>query len=252
MRRIRLAPPARSNSSASACFEAVAEHVPAVKFQSACFERYHEPGIAALNNCIAAARASGLMIIFDGKRGDIGITAEHYAAAARGHAHWVTANSYLGDDGLVPLLDAGLGVFALVRTSNPSAGALQNQKLADGRTVAESVAAQVHELSVQYVGTGGVSALGAVVGATDPESAGRLRDLLGGQMILVPGYGAQGGGVQDVLPCFENGKHNALVTASRSVIYAYEKSASADRWQHAIADAARRFADDVGTATGWR
>lgn len=232
--------------------DAVAGHVPAVKFQSACFERYRGPGVNVMHRCMSRARDQGLIVIYDGKRGDIGITAEHYAAAVAGSADWVTANSYLGVDALIPLLDAGLGVFALVRTSNPSGASVQSQQLADGRTVAEMIAAQLHELSTQFVGLDGVSALGAVVGATDPESAGRLRGLLAHQMILVPGYGAQGGGVDEVAPCFENGGRNAIVTASRSVIYAYEDQGDQSNWQSAVANAARQFADDVGRAAGWR
>ncbi len=231
---------------------AVQEHVPAVKFQSACFERYHAAGIAALHEGMARARERGLIVILDNKRGDIGISAEHYAASCQGLADWVTANSYLGVDGLKPMLDAGLGVFALVRTSNPSAAVIQNQQLADGRTVAEMIAEQIHELAMSYTSTSGTSALGAVVGATDHNSAAQLRERLTGQMLLVPGYGAQGGGIGEVLPCFETDGRNAIVTASRSIIYAYEQSDHAGDWKSAIQDAVRLFADDVGRATGWR
>lgn len=224
--------------------EAVAPHVPAVKFQSACFERYHAPGIDVLYQVMAKARSLGLVVIYDGKRGDIGVTAEHYAAAVKDSADWVTANSYLGEDGLTPFLDAGLGAFALVRTSNPSGATIQEEKLSTGETVAEHVAALMNDLSKKYIGPTGTSALGAVVGATNPQSAARLRTLMPNQMFLVPGYGAQGGGVNDVLPCFETGGRNAIITASRSVLYAFQKNGPSD-WKTAVGGAARRFADEV-------
>ena len=227
--------------------EAVAAHVPAVKFQSACFERYHAAGIDALYRLMAKARSLGLVVIYDGKRGDIDITAEHYAAAVAGHADWVTANSYLGMDGLTPFLEAGLGVFALVRTSNPSGATIQQEKLAGGLTLAELVAALLSERAENYLGARGCSALGAVVGATDRSTAAKLRAIMPGQMFLVPGYGAQGGGVDDVLPCFERGGRHAIVTASRSVLYAYEKSAAVD-WKLSVATAARDFAREVERA----
>lgn len=224
--------------------EAVAPHVPAVKFQSACFERYHAPGVDVLYQLMTKAQSLGLIVIYDGKRGDIGVTAEHYAAAVKGYADWVTANSYLGEDGLTPFLDAGLGVFALVRTSNPSGGAIQEEKLSNGETVAERVAQLMNDLSKKYIGKSGCSALGAVIGATNPQSAAHLRNLMPNQMFLVPGFGAQGGGVNDVLPCFESGGQNAIITASRSVLYAFEKATTAD-WKTAINEAAQQFAEEV-------
>lgn len=227
--------------------DAVAPHVPAVKFQAACFERYHAAGVDVLYQLMSKAKSLGVVVIYDGKRGDIGVTAEHYAAAVIGYADWVTANSYLGADGLTPFLDAGLGVFALVRTSNPTGGVIQEQELASGGTVAEAVAKSMHSLSMKFMGETGVSALGAVIGATNPDAAARLRSIMPKQIFLVPGYGAQGGGVDDVLPYFESGGRNAIITASRSVMYAYEKDGGAD-WKSAIARAASQLADEIGSA----
>ena len=144
----------------------VAEHVPCVKFQSACFERHGHHGVRVLAETIAAAQARGLEVILDAKRGDIGISADHYAAACFGASpaerpDWVTINSYLGADGITPFLERG-GAFALVRTSNPGGDSLQQQQLASGNTVAEHVASMIAEIGCETVGESGYSSLGAV------------------------------------------------------------------------------------------
>ncbi len=232
---------------------AVAPHVPAVKPQSACFERFGAPGVAALEAVIAEARSLGLEVLLDVKRGDIGTTAAHYAAAAAGAgADWATASPYLGVDGLEPMLAAGLGVFALVRTSNPGGDRLQGRAVAEpaGDTVADAVAELVAEAGRDRRGGAGFSALGAVVGATRPRDAARLRARMPEQLFLVPGYGAQGGGVDDVLPCFHPDGRGAVVTASRSVTYPTDPG---DRgWETAVAEAAARLAEDVGRGVGLR
>jgi len=234
----------------SAVIDGVAEHVPAVKFQSACYERYREHGVATLYRLMDKARQAGLVVIYDGKRGDIGISAEHYAAAVNGVADWVTVNSYLGVDSVKPYVEAGMGAFVLVRTSNPSATTLQETKTAEGQTVAEAVSEQFRELAESSMGQCGYSAVGAVIGVSDCDAAAKLRSISRGQMLLVPGYGAQGGGVDDVLPCFENGGRGAIVNASRSVIYAF--GAGDATWRQSIASAAQEFAQTIGAASGWR
>lgn len=233
--------------------DAVAGVVPAVKVQAACFERHGPAGTAALARVLSHARAiEGLELILDCKRGDIGISAEHYAAAARGGfaAHWTTVSAYLGTDSLLPFAGGGHGAFALVRTSNPSGDALQSLRLADGRTVSEAVADLVAAAGAADVGASGFSALGAVVGATKPADAAALRSRMPSQVFLVPGFGAQGGGVDDVLPCFRADGRGALVTASRSVIYAFDP---ADRqWRSAVRRAAGELRAQIGAALGVR
>ncbi|HMN95872.1 MAG TPA: orotidine-5'-phosphate decarboxylase [Phycisphaerales bacterium] len=228
--------------------DAVASSVPCVKPQSACFERYGSAGVAALERVCAAARAAGLVVILDAKRGDIGISAEHYAEAAfaRGDVDWVTINAYLGEDGIAPFLRPGRGAFALVRTSNPGGDALQRRPLAEGGSVADAVAAIVAALGERHLGGRGYSALGAVVGATKAEDAARLRRLMPKQLLLVPGYGAQGGGAADVLPFFGADGRGAIITASRSVLYP-PGSDGAD-WKSAVAEAAQRFAEEIRAA----
>ncbi|MEM1107436.1 MAG: orotidine-5'-phosphate decarboxylase [Planctomycetota bacterium] len=226
---------------------AVAEHVPAIKPQIACFERYGSQGYAVYERVVQAGREAGLFIIGDAKRGDIGTSSAHYASgllvgeedSAVG-CDALTVNSYLGLDGLEPFFKAGAaagkGLFALVRTSNPGGDKLQGLSLEDGRTVAEAVADMVADLGCRDVGESGYSLLGAVVGATKPEDAASLRQRMPQQIFLVPGFGAQGGSADDVRACFKPDGTGAIITASRSVLYAYNP-ADTD-WPSAVEKAA--------------
>lgn len=222
--------------------DAVEPYAASVKFQSACFERLGAEGVRLLGVLRTQAHDLGMQIILDAKRGDIGISASHYAVAATadGPCDWVTVNPYLGIDGIIPFLDAGLGAYCLVRTSNPSGDAIQKQILEDGRTVAESIGALLHELGREYLGESGWSAVGAVVGATKPDEASSLRGTMPNQMFLMPGIGAQGAEVSDVASCFEDG-HGALATASRSVTY----PEFGDDWQESIANAAKKLSIEL-------
>lgn len=229
--------------------EAVSGVAAAVKVQAACFERHGAAGYAAMWRVVASARAAGLVVLLDFKRGDIGISAEHYAASARaGGAHWTTISPYLGADGITPFLGEGHGSFALVRTSNPSGDALQALRLADGRTVAEAVADLVAELGRPTVGASGFSCLGAVVGATKRDEIAALRARMPHTLFLVPGYGAQGGTADDVRACFTQGNRGALITASRSVIYPAWTQGTP--WTASVRAAARSFADEIRAITG--
>ena len=228
----------------SGVLEAIAPHVGVCKIQSACFERYGAVGVGVRDAMLTLAREYGLHVILDAKRGDIGISAQHYAASVHEHADWVTVNPYLGVDGIEPFLEAeNLGAFALVRTSNPGGDALQSLKLADGDTVADAVAGLIAQAGERSVGASGYSALGAVVGATKHADAKRLRERMSQQVFLVPGFGAQGGGVQDVLPCFDSAGRGAVVTASRSVIYASDGETGS--WKSAVERAAAAFAAEL-------
>lgn len=233
--------------------EAIAGRVPICKFQSACFERYGCEGVRLLDRLCHRASEAGVQVILDFKRGDIGISASHYAASALGRADWVTVNPYLGVDGVTPFIDpsgpgGGLGAFALVRTSNPGGDEIQSLRVEDGRTVAEAVADLVARMGADSIGAHGYSALGAVVGATKSADAARLRERMPQQVFLVPGFGAQGGGLEDVLACFNADGRGAIVTASRSVIYAYE-GRSGD-WRSAIESAAAEFAGLLARGVG--
>lgn len=248
----------------SILLDAVADHVPAVKFQSACFERYRHDGVEVLHSLMKEASDLGLVVVLDAKRGDVSITAEHYAAgifepwvdeedlhpALRAVPDAVTINAYLGEDSMAPFCRDGHGAFALVRTSNPGGDEIQTATLCDGGTVAERVARMVDRVGGACVGESGWSDLGAVVGATKRAEIARLRELMPRAIFLVPGYGAQGAGAEDVRACFDARGQGAIVTASRSVIYAFEKSGGKD-WAGAVAAVARSFADEVAAvATG--
>jgi len=235
----------------SGVLRAVAPHVPCVKVQSACFERYLWPGVEAYHHVISEAAALGLLVIGDAKRGDIGVSAEHYAAGCLDDPPFsdldgsktitgpdaLTINAYLGDDSLEPFINLaqkrGKGLFALVRTSNPGGDAIQGLQLTDGRTVAEAVACVVARAGSRHVGQSGYSLLGAVVGATKAPDAARLRELMPQQIFLVPGFGTQGGKAGDVKACFKPDGTGAIITASRSILYAYEKPATED-WMEAV------------------
>jgi orotidine-5'-phosphate decarboxylase len=229
--------------------KAVAPSVPAIKFQSACFERYGSRGVALLEELVAETISLGMIVLWDAKRGDISTSASHYAVAAtRLKAHAITVSAYLGASGVVPFLDAGLGVFALVRTSNPDSDAVQGHKLADGRTVAEMMADQVAQLGARHTGSRGLSDLGAVVGATKSSEGEALRRRMPNQVFLVPGYGAQGGTAADIRALLRPGARGAgdtgvLVTASRSIIYARPESGQG--WAEAVGAAARKLSQEI-------
>ncbi len=239
----------------------VAPAVPCVKIQSACFERYLWPGIRTYQRLVAEARALGMIVIGDVKRGDIGASSDHYAAGCLADPPYtdlgpvtgpdaVTVNPYMGADALEPFVgvarEQNKGVFALVRTSNPGGDRIQTLKTTDGPTVADRVAELIAETgdAADLIGSRGYSLLGAVVGATVPADAARLRKLMPRQIFLVPGFGAQGGGADDVRACFNSDGLGAIVTASRSVIYAHEKQDAAD-WRSAIEQAVRDMAGQV-------
>ena len=244
----------------------IAGVVPCVKFQAACYERYGWRGVRQLEHDIAIAAGLGFHVILDAKRGDIGISASHYAASAfdgqdRTASDWITINGYFGRDGIAPFVERSRhGAFVLVRTSNPSGDVLQSAACVDASTIAEVMALHVAEVGEESIGERGFSSIGAVVGATKPDDARRLRTLMPRQLFLVSGYGAQGGGVDDVLPCFGSDGHGAIVTASRSVLYpssqsnagAMQQAGASSGWVEAVRDAAEAFAEDVGRATGFR
>jgi orotidine-5'-phosphate decarboxylase len=206
----------------------------AVKLQLACFERLGAPGWAALAEVVALARADGLLVIADGKRGDVPVSAAAYAQALAGSTPTLagevagldvdafTANPLLGVDALEPLVASGAGVFVLVRTSNPGAADVQDRELAGGERVWERLARLVDELG--EVRSCGLSDVGAVIGATVPEHLARARELMAHAIFLLPGIGAQGGRVEDLAPAFAPGRAGGLVTASRAIAYAYETS----------------------------
>lgn len=237
---------------AAFCFgviDAIADIAPAIKPQSACFERLGSVGVGVLEHVIDRARGRGLLVVLDAKRGDIGSTARHYAAGALAMgADAITLNPYMGRSAIEPFLDAGLGAFALARTSNPDSDEIQSAKLESGASVGELVATLIANLGAGRVGARGVSDLGAVVGATKSAEGAALRALMPDQCFLVPGVGAQGGTVDDVRPLLRPGASTpgelgVLVNASRSVIYA--PPAPGETWTDAVRRAATVLRDQL-------
>lgn len=220
--------------------EQIEPYAAVVKFQSACFERYGSAGVACLEACITRAKLAGLVVVLDAKRGDIGISAAHYAAGNLSGADALTINPYMGPDTMEPFIDHasehGQGLFALVRTSNPGSDALQTLDLADGRRVVDAVADMVVGAGADHVGERGYSLLGAVVGATKTDEIAALRQRMPQQIFLVPGYGAQGGAAEDVKACFNPDGTGAIITASRSIIYAADPAAAAKQMRDEIAE----------------
>jgi orotidine-5'-phosphate decarboxylase len=232
--------------------DAVAEHAVAVKPQSAFFELYGGDGVRTFWDVCAYARSAGLIVIADAKRGDIGSTARAYADVFAERADAVTVNPYLGGDSVEPFIEAarreGGGVFCLVKTSNAGSADLQDARLSDGRRVWERVAELVRGWGENEIGTRGLSAVGAVVGATFPEEVVEARRLLPRTPFLLPGVGAQGGTPADVAGAFTDDPAAALVSASRSVIYAYRESGG--DWRAAASAEARRLSGEIWRASG--
>lgn len=213
--------------------EAAAPACVAVKLQLACFERLRAPGWRAFQEVVTAARDAGLLVIADGKRGDVPHTAAVYAESMFGPTAtpWgdepevgvdaITINPLLGRDALAPFVESarssGGGTFVLVRTSNPGAAELQDAELGDA-PLHVALAKIVAELGAGGVGECGLSDVGAVVGATRPELVEKLRDAMPHAVLLLPGVGAQGGSVEELRAAFAPGKAAALVTAARSIV----------------------------------
>jgi orotidine-5'-phosphate decarboxylase len=234
--------------------EAAGEECVAVKPQVACFERLGAPGWAALKEVIDRAHEHELLVIADAKRGDIDVTASAYAQAYFGvsatpygpveglGADALTANPLLGADSLQPLVEearsGGGGLFVLVRTSNPGAADVQERRLAEEGTVSDRLARLVGELGAPGVGSSGLSDVGAVVGATAPERLEGLRAQMPAAVFLLPGIGAQGGRVEELVPAFAPGRAGGLLSASRSIAGAYERTGG-DPTEAARAEAAR-------------
>jgi orotidine-5'-phosphate decarboxylase len=213
-----------------------------MKPQSACFERYGSAGMRVLERVCHAAREAEMVVILDAKRGDIGFSAEHYASAAAGiGADAITLHGYMGMETVEPYLRAGLGVFVLVRTSNPGSDGVQGRRMEDGRSVAEMMADEVAGLGEQWMGAGGRSDVGAVVGATKSAEGRALRARMPRAWLLVPGYGAQGGTVDDVRALLDERRGGVVVNASRSVIYA----CGGKEWEGGVRAAAGKFAEEL-------
>ncbi len=219
--------------------DTVRDVVPSVKVQIAYYEMYGVAGMKAYEETLKYAAEKGLIVIADAKRNDIGSTASCYAKTFLGEtavngnsfrpfpSDYVTVNGYLGSDGIAPFVEQceknDKGIFVLVKTSNPSSGELQNLVLENGKPVYEYMGDLVEKWGESTVGKYGYSAVGAVVGATHPTEAARLRKTMPHTFFLIPGYGAQGGNAEMLKSCFKEDGLGGVVNNSRGVLCAYKK-----------------------------
>ena len=247
--------------------DAISDIVPAIKPQIAFYEQYGHAGLFAYEQTIQHAQKKGMIVIGDAKRNDISSTAEAYANGHLGlvdlfgtptpsiNADALTVTPYLGSDGITPFTkvckEQGKGIFVLVRTSNPSADEIQGQPVGD-HLLDEEVATFVEGWGRDLIGKSGFSSVGAVIGATYPEEAHTLRQIMPNQIFLVPGYGAQGGGAEDVKPCFHENGTGAIVNSSRGIIFAYlkDKKWKEEEYHEAARQAALAMKEDLGRLFG--
>ena len=243
-----------------AVVDAVADLVPAVKPQAAFFEQLVPAGCVALASVVDYAVDKGLIVIMDAKRGDIGSTAQAYAAAYLGpkpESAWgcdcLTVNPYMGDDTLTPFVDAanrsGSGLFVLAKTSNPGSDWIQ-AKTENDQPIYHLVADEIQRLSANNLGESGYGNIGAVVGATYPEQLSELRERMPNTLFLIPGFGAQGGTASDVAGGLDEEGLGGLINSSRAVIFAYQQDRYAKlKWQDAIRQAAVDTVDRIANGT---
>ena len=239
--------------------DAVAELVPVVKPQLAFYEQYGLGGLEAYENTVNAARQRRLLVIADGKRNDISSTAEAYASAflsdSAFYSDAMTVTPYLGRDSLEPFVKActqhAKGLFVVLKTSNPGSRDFQDQPLAaTGKPLYETIAGAINDLGQNLMGESGYSLVGAVVGATFPEEGRKLRALMPHAIILVPGYGAQGGSAQSAAACFHENGLGAVVSSSRGITYAHsDPGISPASFVQLVRDNTHRMIDEIVKAT---
>ncbi|MCE9606100.1 MAG: orotidine-5'-phosphate decarboxylase [Planctomycetia bacterium] len=252
--------------------DVVAKLVPAVKPQMAFYEQLGLEGMQALMQIVDHARQAGLLVILDGKRNDIGTTAEAYADGLLGaDSPWggdaLTVSPYLGNDSLEPFVKTAVardaGLFVLVKTSNPGSGQFQDREIDQSRhqggldlpkTLYALVAAEVERMSAETKTASGYGAVGAVVGATYPQQLTELRSAMPHTIFLVPGYGSQGGTARDCAPAFDAAGLGAVVNNSRGIIFAHSRKPYAEKfgaanWQRAVEAATTAMNDELRAET---
>lgn len=242
--------------------EAVSPYAVAVKPQLAYYELLGPHGLSTLQETVKRAREEGLLVILDGKRNDIGSTAQAYARAYLGvvkdfqgreeelfGAQALTINPYFGSDGLSPFFEEarrwGKGLFILVKTSNPSSVELQDRELAAGGTIASYMAEKVASWGRETIGREGYSLFGAVVGATAGTTLTSLRQLMPETLLLVPGLGAQGGRLEDLRGALNQEGLGALVNVSRDILYSSRESSTEAMVQQRIEERTRYYKESL-------
>lgn len=241
--------------------DATHDIVPAFKIQMAFYEKYKVEGIKAFEKTINYLRRKNKIVILDAKRNDIGHVAQAYASAflnSRGFdVDALTVNPYLGIDGLKPFIDEAIkyekGIFVLVKTSNPSSGDFQDKILKNGQRLYELVARKVDKWGKGTEGEKGYQIVGAVVGATYPKEAKKLRKIMPKSIFLVPGYGVQGGRARDVVVNFNRDGQGAIINNSRGIIFAFKNEPYKTKFklkdfQLAAREAALKMREDLNLA----
>ncbi len=243
-----------------AIIDAVYDLVPAVKVQVAMYEMLGAEGIDCFIKTCDYASQKGLIVIGDVKRSDIASSAEAYSDGhlgmldIEGTKHnvykedFITLNPYIGWDSIEPYIqnckDYEKGLFILVKTSNPNSGEFQNLN-AEGIALYQRVGSYVEKWGSMLMGKNGYSSIGAVVGATHPDEAKILRQIMPKTFFLVPGYGAQGGKAEDIAACFDKNGIGAIVNSSRGIIAAYKKEAYSKFGEKDFDSAARQAVIDM-------
>lgn len=227
-----------------ALIDATCDIIPAIKPQIAFYEMYGIAGMQAFKETCEYAKQKGMIVIADIKRGDIGSTAQGYSNAYLGKTKigdieekiydidFVTVNPYMGTDCVKPFIEDckkyNKGLFILVKTSNPSSGEIQDEKLETGEEVYTKVAKLVENWGEELRGEYNYSSIAAVVGATYPEQLKQIRKTAPHTYFLIPGYGAQGGKAGDIALGFDINGLGGIVNASRSLMCAYKS----DLWKN--------------------
>lgn len=231
--------------------DACEPHIVAVKPQIAFFEVFGSAGFAAFEKICMYAKAKGLIVIVDAKRGDIGSTAEAYAESYLGKNRpydALTVNPYMGEDTLIPFVEKAKenekGIFVLVKTSNLGSGDFQDQPVGE-ELLHEVVARTVSRVGTLDMTSENFSSVGAVVGATYPDELSLLRSDMPAQIFLIPGYGAQGGKAEDLKPAFYSNGHGAIVNSSRGILFAFEGKTEPENFAEEAGKAAKFAKDDL-------
>ena len=219
--------------------DSVYDIIPAIKPQIAFYEMFGIHGMEAFLDTCKNKKEKGMIVIADNKRGDIGSTAKGYSNAYLGKTKigeieesifdvdFMTVNPYMGTDCIEPFIEDckkyDKGIFILAKTSNPSSGELQDERLENGQEIYKKVISLIEKWGENLRGKYGYSSVSAVVGATYPEQLKSLRILAPHTFFLIPGYGAQGGKAEDIKLGFDNKGLGGIVNASRSLMCAYKK-----------------------------
>jgi orotidine-5'-phosphate decarboxylase len=229
--------------------DAVHEEAGCFKVQIACYEALGLEGMKAFSDTVRYARKCGSVVISDVKRGDISSTAAQYA---EGHftgdfeTDIITVNAYMGEDAIspyYPYLKKGKGIFVLVKTSNPGSGDFQDLDMG-GLTLYQRMAQKVTQWGAPFVGECGFSAIGAVTGLTYPSEYEKIRELMPHTMLLIPGYGAQGGSSKDISVFFKDGLRG-VVNSSRGLITAHKGKTEEEGFEEHVLHAVRAMREDI-------